>query len=486
MSHHAAHAETHAHTDAEEQTPRKSWALLAVALAAQILVVLDISVVNTALPTIGSSLHLKGADLQWLVTAYLMMSGGGLLLGGRISDLLSRRGVFLAGLSLFTLASLGSGFADTGAQLFAGRALQGLSAALLTPSALSLVTTTYAGAQRKAALALWGAVGSLGVAAGVLVGGAVTTWTSWHFIFWINAPVGVIALLVGRRIIAKEAVTRPRLGDFDVLGAVAVLASLAILVYALGGTARHGWWSAHTVIALAVSAVGLMVFLKLEQQATKPLFPPHVWKLNALVSGTGVMLGVTGLLVGTVFLTSIFVQTVLGFSALKTGLAFLPFALAITAGTLLARHLLGHLSARVIAASGLVVVLGAALVLSTASSAAHFGTDILPALSALGLGVGMVFVAVSVTSMAGIPASHAGVASGFLMTGHEIGAALGVAILSAVASSAGTLATAAGAAHAFSRGFIGAAVMAAAVAVYALIRMPATRAAAGGGHLHMH
>ena len=168
--------------------PKKSWALLAVALAAQILVVLDISVVNTALPSIGRALRPRGQPAQWLVTAYLMMSGGGLLLGGRIADLLSRRRVFLTGLTLFTVASLVSGFADSGSQLIAARAVQGLSAALLTPSALSLIMTTYAGAQRKTALAMWGAVGSLGVAAGVLLGGALTTWASWQSIFWINGP----------------------------------------------------------------------------------------------------------------------------------------------------------------------------------------------------------------------------------------------------------------------------------------------------------
>ena len=494
MSHHTAHpdtrTETHAPTgavvDAEQRVPRKSWALLAVALAAQILVVLDISVVNTALPTIGRSLHLSGGDLQWLVTAYLMMSGGGLLLGGRVADLISRRRVFLTGLTLFTTASLLSGFAGSGAELFIARAVQGLSAALLTPSALSLIMTTYEGAQRKAALALWGAVGSLGVAAGVLVGGAVTTWMSWQFIFWINVPVGLIALLVGRRTIAKETVARPRLADFDIRGALAIITSLAILVYALGGTAQHGWWSGHTAIALAASATALVTFLKLEQRASKPLFPPHVWKLNTLVSGTAVMLGVTGLLVGTVFLTSIFLQTALGFSAVETGVAFLPFALAITAGTVLGRHLLGHLAPRTIATTGLVIAGGAALALSTATGAAHFASDILPGLSALGFGVGMVFVSVSVTSMAGIPASHAGVASGFLMTGHEIGAALGVAVLSAIASTAGTFATALGAANAFSRGFIGAAAMALVVAVFALLRMPATKAAGGAGHMHMH
>jgi EmrB/QacA subfamily drug resistance transporter len=486
MSHTAAHPETHHNAHTEDQAPKKSWTLLAVALAAQVLVVLDISVVNTALPTIGSSLHLSGSDLQWLVTAYLMMSGGGLLLGGRIADLLSRRGVFLTGLALFTVASLASGLAANGSQLVVARAAQGLSAALLTPSALSLITTAYTGTQRKAALAMWGAVGSLGVAAGVLVGGAVTTWASWQFIFWINGPIGLVAVVVGHRVIAKETVARPSLSDFDLPGAVTVIAGLATLIYTLGGTARHGWWSAHTVAGIGAAVIVLVVFLKLEQRATKPLFPPHVWKLNALVSGTGVMLGATGLLVGTVFLTSIFLQTVLAFSALETGLAFLPFALAITAGTLLARPLLNHVSPCAIASAGMTVVVASAALLSTATSRATFTADILPGLLALGVGVGMVFVSVSVTSMAGIPPSHAGVASGFLMTGHEIGAALGVAVLSAVASTAGSLTTPAGAADAYSRGFIGAAAMAAIVAVYALIRMPATRAAGSGGHMHMH
>jgi len=484
---HSAPADAQQHRDHDDATaPKKSWALLGVALAAQILVVLDISVVNTALPSIGRSLDLGGSQLQWLVTAYLMMSGGGLLLGGRTADLLSRRTVFLTGLALFTVASLFSGFAETGGQLIATRSMQGLSAALLTPSALALIMTTYAGSQRKAALALWGAVGSLGVAAGVLLGGAITTWTSWQFIFWINAPVGLVALLVGRRIITHDVAPRPSLSAFDLPGAVTVIGGLASLIFGLGGTATHGWWSMHTATAFAVSIALLVTFLKLEQRAARPLFPPHVWKLDSLVSGTAVMLGVTGILVGTVFLTSIFLQTVLGFTALRTGLAFVPFALAITAGTVVARHLLAHVSPRTIAAAGLMITVAAALLLSTVGSDAHYAGDILPGLAALGLGVGMVFVPVSVTSMAGIPASHSGVASGFLMTGHEIGAALGVAVLSAVASTAGSLTTASGAADAFSRGFIGAAAMGAVVAVFAVLRMSKTVAAGGGGHLHMH
>jgi EmrB/QacA subfamily drug resistance transporter len=485
-THHSQHPVHPGEAAHEDSGPRKSWALLAIALAAQILVVLDISVVNTALPSIGRALHLQGSQLQWLVTAYLMMSGGGLLLGGRISDLLSRRRVFLTGLSLFTVASLVSGFAESGSQLIAARAVQGLSAALLTPSALSLIMTTYAGTQRKTALAMWGAVGSLGVAAGVLLGGALTTWAGWQAIFWINVPIGVVALLVGRHIIVRDAVARPSVRDFDFPGAATVVGGLASLIYAISGTETHGWASAETVASLALSAALLAAFLKLEQRASKPLFPPHVWKIQALVSGTTVMLGVTGILVGTVFLTSIFVQTVLGFSALETGLGFLPFAFAITAGTLVAKHMLAHVSPRAIATLGLLITVASSVWLSTAGSNAHFATDILPGLSVLGLGVGMVFVPVSVTSMAGIPASHAGAASGFLMTGHEIGAALGVAVLSAVASSAGSLATASGVADAFSAGFIGAAVMSAVFAAFALLRMPATRVTGLGGHMHMH
>lgn len=487
-AHHGA-AHHHGNPAAEhgdEDGPRRPWTLLAVALAAQVLVVLDISVVNTALPSIGRALHIEGGSLQWLVTAYVMMSGGGLLLGGRISDLLSRRGVFLTGLALFTVASLVSGFADTANQLIAARAVQGLSAAMLTPSALALITTTYSGSQRRTALALWGAVGSLGVAVGVLLGGAVTTWSSWQFIFWINGPVGMVALIVGHRTIARQQVTRPGLAAFDLPGAATVLAGLAALVYTLGTTESHGWWSLRTVAGLVVSLVLLLTFLGVERRAPQPLFPPHVWKLDALVSGTAVMLGITGILVGAVFLTSIFLQTVLGYSAVRTGVAFLPFALAITLGAVLARHLLARLAPRSVATAGLLVTGAAAGLLSLAGPDAGYVTDLLPGLVATGVGVGMVFVPVSVTSMAGIPSPHAGVASGFLMTGHEVGAALGVAVLSAVASTAGSLATVSGAADAFGRGFVGASVIAVGAALFAHRRMSADRIVGGAGHMHLH
>ncbi len=481
---HPAHPTGAQHEPHPENGPRKSWVVLALALAAQVLVVLDISVVNTALPSIGRDLGLDGADLAWVVTAYLMMSGGALLIGGRIADLLSRKWVFLTGLAVFTLASIGSGFAGSATELITTRAAQGLSAALLTPAALSIIMTTYSGAQRRTGLALWGAVGSLGVAAGVLLGGALTTWAGWQTIFWINAPIGAVALLVGIKVIPAARTARVSLQQFDVGGAVTAIGSLAALVLGLGATEQHGWLSARVLVSLAGSALLAAAFVLRERRASSPLVPPHTWRVKPLVSGTTVMLGVTGILVGTVFLTSIFVQTVLGYSAIRAGLAFVPFALAITVGTVLAKHALAHGTPRTIAAIGLLTVAGGAVLLAQASTGAAFATDVLPGLAVVGLGVGMVFVPVSVTAMAGIPPQHAGMASGFLMTGHEVGAALGVAVLSAVAGTAGNLADVSGVVNGFPRGLLAAAAIAATLAVVAFLRMPSVRAEGAAMHLH--
>ena len=479
------HAPSPNHDPETEDGPRKSWVVLALALAAQILVVLDISVVNTALPSIGRDLDLSGSDMQWVVTAYLMMSGGGLLFGGRIADLLSRKWVFLTGLTVFTIASVVSGFADGAGEFIAARAGQGLSAALMTPAALSIIMTTYSGAQRRLGLTLWGAVGSLGVAAGVLLGGTLTTWAGWQTIFWINAPIGALALLAGSKVIPAAPSARVTMTQFDVAGAATVIGSLAALIYGLGATEQHGWLSTRVLVAFATSAVLAVAFKLRENKTRYPLVPPHTWKVKSLVAGTTVMLGVTGILVGTVFLASIFVQTVMGYSAIRAGVAFVPFALAITAGTIVARHAMAHGTPRVIAAIGLVIVAGGAVLLAQASASSTFATGLLPGLTVIGLGVGMVFAPVSVTAMAGIPPQHAGMASGFLMTGHEVGAALGVAVLSAIASTAGSLASATGVVDGFDRGFLAAAGVAAVLAVIAYLRMPATRIEGGGG-MPMH
>lgn len=469
-----------------DHEPRQSWAIMILALVAQVLVVLDISVVNAALPSIAHSLDLSSGDLPWLVTAYLLTSGGGLLLGGRMSDLLPRRRVFLTGMTVFTTASLLSGLAGSAGELIGARAAQGLGAALMTPAALAIITTTYTGAQRSKGLALWGAVGSLSVAAGVLLGGALTTWAGWQLIFWINVPIGVIALLAGMHLLPKETTSPVGLSQFDLPGAATAIGGLGALMFALGGAAAHGWLSARTLIALALSAALLTTFARIETRAARPLLPPHTWQVRTLVSGTTVMLGITGLLVAAVYLCSIFLQTVLGFSALEAGLSFLPMAFALAIGTHVAAKALGHLAPRIVATTGLSIAALSAVLLSTVDAGSNYAAGVLPGLFLLGFGLGLVFVCVSITAMHGIPPQHAGLASGFLMTGHEIGAALGVAVLSAIAATAGDLTDAAGAVDAVTRGFTAAAVLAAAFAVVAFWRMPAARIAASAGGMHMH
>lgn len=484
MSGHSAPRRNTAVIEKTDVEPRKPWTVLALALIAQVLVVLDISVVNTALPTIGESLDLQSSDLQWMVTAYLLMSGGGLLLGGRIADLLPRRRVFMTGMLVFTTASLVSGFASSANELIAARGAQGVGAALMTPAALSLIMTTYQGAQRARGLALWGAIGGLGIAAGVIAGGALTTWAGWQAIFWVNVPIGVVALMVAAHSLPREPAKPSTFAQFDLLGAATAVSGLGALMYAISGTESHGWTSPRTLLGLAAAAALLTGFVLVERRSAQPLVHPHTWSIKPLVSGTVVMLGVTGVLVGAVFLGSIFFQTVLGYSALRAGLGFLPLAAALVVGTHLAAHISAHASARVVAAVGLVATSGGSLLLSQASIDASYVLNLLPGLVIVGLGAGMVFVAVSASAMGGIPDEHAGMASGFMMTGHEVGAALGIAVLSAIATSAGVLTTAAGAADAFSRGFVGAGVLAMAFAAFATVRMPSTRG--GGGHMHMH
>jgi EmrB/QacA subfamily drug resistance transporter len=475
----------HYEPDSDEIIITKSWAILAVALLAQLLVVLDISVVNTALPTIGRALTLHSGDLQWLVTAYLLMSGGGLLLGGRIADLLPRRTVFLTGLAVFTTASLFSGLAGGATELIAARAAQGLGAAVMTPAALSIIMTTYSGSQRNKGLALWGAVGSMSVAVGVLFGGALTTWAGWHMIFWINVPIGIAAFAATLILVPRSTATPAGLRQLDLPGGITVVAGLGVLLLAIQGANQHGWTSARTIVLGAAAAGLLTMFIAIERRVSRPLVPPHTWRVKTLVAGTSVMFGTTGILVGVIFLTSIFVQTVLGFSALRTGLALLPLALVMAAGAHAASKLLAKFSPRSVAATGLSLSVAGSLLLSQASGTAHYAADLLPGLLVLGVGIGLTFVAISVSAMAGIPPQHAGMASGFLMTGHEIGAALGVAVVSAVSVTAGSLTTAAGAADGFERGLVAAAAIGALVAATAFLTMPKTRAV-GGAAMHMH
>jgi EmrB/QacA subfamily drug resistance transporter len=458
------------------QPDRQPWSILILLCIAQFMVILDITVVNVALPSIGEALDFNPADLQWVVTVYVLFTGGLLLLGGRAADLFGRRRVFLTGLSIFTAASLASGLASSPDVLIAARASQGLGAALLTPGALSIITTTYVGAQRAAALSAWGAIGSAGAAAGVVLGGMLTTWLGWEWIFFINVPVGLAtALLAVRLVPARPSVARGR-RQLDLPGALSAVAGLVLLVYAIEGTGEHGLGSTRTLLLLALAGALLAAFLVVERRVPRPLLPPASWRIRSLVAGVGLMFGATGLLVGAFFLNSIYLQHALDASALETGLAFLPLTLVIGVGAHLASRLVSRVGSRALAVAGLGLMAGAALLLSGAPDDASYAADLLPGFLIMGLGVGFVFPAASVTTMSDVHEEGAGLASGLMTTGHEIGAAVGVAVLSAVAT-AGDGGTTSGStlAAGYGDGFLVAAVLALILAAVALFAVPVVR-----------
>jgi EmrB/QacA subfamily drug resistance transporter len=414
---------------------RQPWSLLILLCVAQFMVILDATVVNVALPSIARSLSFTAGGLQWVVTAYVLASGGLVLLGGRAADVIGRRTVFLAGLTVFTAASLASGLAPTASALIAARAGQGAGAALLTPGALAILAAAYTGAQRATALGTWGAIGGAGAAAGVLAGGMLTTWLGWRSIFLVNVPVGIAAGLVSLRLVPRAAGQGPRRA-LDLRGAILAVAGLVSLVYAISGAPAHGWGSARTVALLAVAAVLLAAFALAERSAASPLVPPATWRSRTLVAGVLVMLGATGILVGTFFLNSLYLQEVLGASALRTGLEFLPLAVIIGASAHLAGRLLPRAGSRPLILAGLVLMAGGALLLSPVSANSAYVTGLLPGLLVTGIGTGLVLPATAVTAMNDIAPDRAGLASGLMSAGHEIGAALGVAVFSAIAVAA--------------------------------------------------
>ena len=464
--------------------PRRPWTVLALMLLAQIMVILDVSVVNVALPSIGADLGFTSGDYQWVVSAYVLMSGGFLLLGGRLADLRDRRGVFLTGLSLFTAASLASGFAASSAMLIVSRAAQGLGAAMLTPAALALIMTTYSGRQRATALSVWGAIGSTGIAAGVLFGGILTSAIGWQAVFFINVPIGVgvaagtLLKVAGTR---REELAGSARRQLDVVGALTLVAGLLSLVYGVEGTRSHGWASVHTWGALAASAVLLAAFAVAERRVASPLVPPRTWRIRSLVSASTVMAGVTGIVVGAIFLLSLYLQRIVGSSAVVTGLQFLPLAGAITLTAAAASKVLGHAGPRALIAGGTLVMAAGAALLAYRCGGTSYASDVLPGLLLLGAGVGPMFVAISVAAMSDVPAEDAGLGSGLMMTGHEVGAALGVAILTAIG---GDLVTDTGLVDAVTRAFLAIVVALGALLVITLAAVPARVSSHHGAAMH--
>ncbi len=459
------------------ETDRKPWTILVLLSVAQFMVILDVTVVNVALPSIRSALGFAAQDLQWVVTAYVLMTGGLLLLGGRTADLLGRRPIFLTGLLVFTAASLASGLAASPSALIASRAAQGLGAAMLSPAALSIITSTYTGEQRTVALSAWGAIGAGGAAAGVLLGGMLTTWLSWEWVFFINVPVGLLTAVLAVRLVPHTGARAGSARQLDAPGALTLVSGLALLIYAIEGTTSHGWGSGRTLLLLAAAAGLLTAFAAIERRSASALIPVTTWRVRSLVSSATVMLGATGILVGTFFVNSLFLQNVLGASALVAGLAFLPLVLVIGMAAHAGPHLLTRIGARATVVGGLALIAAGDLLLSKAPPGASYAADLLPGFLLLGFGVGLTFVAISVTAMSEIESDRAGLASGLMTTAHELGGALGVSIFSAVALGAGS-AVGAGFTDGYGQAAVAGAIIAGVLALVALIAVPAFRPAA--------
>jgi EmrB/QacA subfamily drug resistance transporter len=424
-------------------------ALLLVLLVAQLMVIIDISAVNVALPDMARDLDIAGSDLSWVITSYSLLFGSLLLLGGRAADLLGRRRLFFAGLGVFTLSSLASGLADSASVLFAARASQGVGAAMLSPAALSIITSTFQGKDRARALGAWGAVGAAGAAVGVLLGGVLTELADWRAIFYINVPVAVTLFLAVPRVVPAD-LRRPSWRGLDLRGALVATTSLAAIVYAITQAASAGWGSAQTLGFGLAGLAGLVGFAALERRTAQPLLRVQRLEDRAVGGGFLLMLVGSGVLFGTFLLSSLYMQNILGTGPLETGLGFLPFAVTAAAGAHFGSQWAGRLGVRVTLAAGFAVTAGAMLLLSGVDRDGSYFADVLPGLLVGGLGLGAILASVAISVLSGARTKETGMLSGLNTTGHEIGGTLGIAVLVTVATTAaGGTAAAGGIANAF-------------------------------------
>ena len=417
-----------------EQTDNRRWIALAAIVLAQFMVVLDVAIVNVALPSIKTDLNFSEQNLQWVITAYSILFGGVLLLGGRLADILGRRKLFIAGIALFTVSSLLDGLAWSEGSLIAFRALQGLGAALVSPAALSILTTTFAeGRERNRALGIWGAVSGSGAAAGVLLGGALTSAFSWSWIFFVNVPVGLLVLVLSPLLLRES---RADLADrhFDVSGAAAITGGLMLLVYSLTRATTHGWGSGSTIVLLAASAALIVGFLVIELRSRAPLLPLGIFRLRTL-SGSNV----TGLLLAAAlfsqfFLLTLYMQQVLHYSALKTGVAYVGITLTIIIVSAVAQALVTRIGVRPLLPIGMALAAVALVLYARLPVHGHYFTDLFPAFLIGGVGMALVFVPMSIGALTGVRADEAGIASGLINTSQQIGGAIGVAVASTIAA----------------------------------------------------
>jgi EmrB/QacA subfamily drug resistance transporter len=411
------------------------WAVLGLVCVAQFMVILDATIVNVALPTIETHLHFSPTGLQWIVNAYTLVFGGFLLLGGRAADLFGTQRLFIAGLVIFTGASLMNGLAASSGMLVGGRTLQGLGAALVSPAALAIVTRTFdEGAERTKALGVWSAIAAGGGAAGLLLGGVLTEYLSWRWVFFINLPIGVAAILLSLRMISNE-VDEDKPETSDVAGAVTVTGGLLVLVYAIVKAEAYGWGSWKT-IGLFVAALALLgTFIAVELRSRAPLIRLDIFRVRSLSIANAAMLLVASGLFAMFFFATLYVQQLRGYSPIKAGLAFLPFTLGIIIGAGLAQQLIKKLGVRAVTLAGMTIaVVGMVLYTQLSLSGSYFG-ELFPAVMVTSIGMGLTFVPVTLLATTNIPHEDAGLASGLFNTSQQVGGALGLAILSTIAAS---------------------------------------------------
>jgi EmrB/QacA subfamily drug resistance transporter len=403
-------------------------------VTAQFMVILDVAIVNVALPSIKSDLGFSQTSLQWVISAYAIMFGGALLLGGRLADLLGRRRLFIAGLALFSATSLLCGLAWSEGSLIAFRALQGLGGALLAPAALSLLMTTFAeGRERNLALGIYGAASGSGAAVGVLLGGLLTSYLSWSWIFFINVPVAVAAIAV-TPLLLRESRADLAHRHFDVAGAVTITSGLMLLVYAMTRATTDGWSSSTTLGLLAVSAALVIGFVAIELRSPWPLLPMRIFRSRTLSAANGAMAIVGAVAFSEFFLLTLYLQDVLHYSAVQSGVAFTAFALTVVVMSNVAQVVVGRFGVRPTLVAGLLLSAVSVGLLTRLPVHGQYFWDLFPAFVRGGAGMGLSFVPVTIASLTGVERSDAGIASGLVNTSRQIGGAIGIAAMSAIAA----------------------------------------------------
>jgi EmrB/QacA subfamily drug resistance transporter len=417
---------------------RRKWGALALIVTAQFMVILDVAIVNVALPSIKAELGFSEAGLQWVVSAYAIVFGGTLLLGGRLADLLGRRRLFVAGLVLFAFSSLLAGLAWSAGSLVAARGLQGLAGAVLAPAALSLLMTSFAeGPERNRALGIYGAASGSGAAVGVLLGGVITSYLGWSWVFFINVPVGIAAAALAPAIL-RESRAELEHRHFDALGAVTVTGGLMLFVYALSRAPEHGWGAASTLALLAASVAAIAAFVAIELRSPWPLLPMRMFRNRTLTSANATMAIIGAVMFSEFFILTLYLQDVLHYSAVQSGAAFTAFAGVVVVVSNLAQPIVARLGVRGSLVTGLVLALASLAYLTRLPVGGHYFWDLFPGFVVGGAGVGLSIVPVTIASLTGVARSDAGVASGLVNTSRQIGGAVGIAATSAVvASSAG-------------------------------------------------